>query len=219
MRWSGGARVLSGLAFYAVASSAGAASWPQALNIRFKDSVVALLRLDVVRSSTGLVVNSTSESMPGGKLMEKPVRATFTHELSSDWGWQKSSISNPRLSPFPFEVRIESGRLLYDLKTSTGVSRRYLPASGKVMPRTALLAYLVEAAPREAMKETELLVLDEDTMTLRKVVWTFLGTEGRGSNRAAKFEIKGDLKLVLRIDSKGRLRSIKDMDLGLFYEN
>lgn len=219
MKWTRGTRILAGLSFCAVASSVQAASWPQSLNIRFKDSVVGLLHLDVTKSSHGLVVKSTSESMPGGKMMEKPIRATFTHELSADWTWEKSKISNPRLSQFPFDVRMETGRVLYELQTPTGVSRRHLPASGKVIPRTALLAYLVQAAPREPMRENEILILDEDTMTLRKATWTFLGNEGRGSNRAAKFEIKGDLKLVLRVDSKERLRSIKDMDLGLFYEN
>lgn len=219
MKWSRGLKILTALAVGVGVSSAQAALWPQQLNIHFKEGVVGLLQIEVRKAETRVTVKSITESMPGGKLMENPVRVTFSHDLGVDWVWQRSTIVNPRLSPFPFDVRLEGGNVLYEMRTSTGFSRHQLPASGKIMPRQAFFAYLSEAAPRELMIEKELLILDEDTMTLRRISWTFLGAEGRGSNRVAKFEIKGDLKMVLRIDSKGRLRSIKDMDLGLFYEN
>lgn len=188
------------------------------LTVKAGTAVAARFRYSFWETSSGQFVRFDLENLSPGLAGKPGHHFSGVHELDGNGEWESSRIDAGRISAKPIRIWRESGKILYQTgDDKSGLQQ--ISSQGEVLPKFAFIAWLIRQSSPVPMREKSMRIFDEDSLKLKKITWLFLGNEGRGPNRVRVFEIKGDLRMVIRIDTKGRLRSIKDMDLGLKYEN
>ncbi|GEM_PF-4131585 len=186
----------------------------QSYRVQSRGKHAGAISMSLASQGDNIVMNNMASGII--KLPNQPrkeFKATAKHIFDQSWTWKSSEIKTP-LSDDIVKVTVGAGRVKLETffqKRKAFYSYEY---KGMVLPRRAFYNYLQRLPPQPLLEHKDVYLFNEQTLSVHKVSWAYLGSERSINGPIKKFEIKG-LDTVVNIDSKGNIVRVRELDAGL----
>lgn len=186
----------------------------QSYRVQSRGKHAGAISMSLANQGDMIVMNNMASGMI--KLPNQPrkeFKATAKHVFDRSWVWKSSEIKTP-LSDDLVKVTVGGGRVKLETffdKRKAFYSYEY---KGMVLPRRAFYNYLQRLPRQPVLEHKDVYLFNEQTLSVHKASWAYLGSERSINGPIHKYEIKG-LDTIVNIDSKGNIVRVRELDAGL----